>query len=94
MKKDPGFRSRKWAAFVFTSVAIIVVGATMGHEKVDGVVFGLISALGLYLGGNVSNAWVDAKHAPGKTEPAPAPAPKPPVTPKKDDEPEEEEEGA
>jgi len=86
-QKDAGFRSRKWAAYVLTSIAIVLVGKLM-HGDPTQVIFGLVSTLGLYLGGNVSQGYVDAKHgavtasvgAPPAT-PAPAVTPTPTPTP-------------
>lgn len=73
-KRDAGYKSRKWASYVLTSAAIVFVGWRL-HGDPTQVIFGLVSALALYLGGNVSQGWVDAKHGPVATPAAPAVAP-------------------
>lgn len=76
-KDDGGFRSRKWWAFVLTSGLILLSGVIMAADKVNMVGFSLVTALGLYLGGNVSRDWVLSK---GNQAFPPAP-PSPPSPP-------------
>lgn len=84
------FSSRKFFAFIITSVLIIVAGAVGGWLPVMAaqlavIVGGLISAFAIYAGGNVARHWVASKAslkeeaAEEPEAPADPPAPEKPV---------------
>jgi hypothetical protein len=58
---DNSYKSRKWAAFMLTSALIILSGKIVPAAAVDGVIFGLITAMGIYCGANVTRDWAALK---------------------------------
>lgn len=55
---DGGYRSRKWVAYLISSMLMLVAGRTMPTAALGEVIMGLISCLGIYVGGNGFRDWI------------------------------------
>ena len=58
---DGGFKSRKFLAYIATSLLILVAGKVIAAGVIAEVIFGLVSCLGIYSGVNGFATWAASK---------------------------------
>jgi len=102
---DGGFKSRKFLAYIATSLLILVAGKVIAAGVIAEVIFGLVSCLGIYSGVNGFATWAASKgnvafppaanptqvNAAVNVQPQVPATPKAPKPPKTPAQPEEEE---